>query len=492
MAFWRSLSGRLLLLTIVFVMLAEVLIFVPSVARFREQYIRERLEKAQIASLAVLASGNEAISEQLRSKLLQNAEVTSIAFKRDGARELMLMSPEQTMVDATYDLRDPSVFELIYDALICAINNDFRYVRIIGTPRFGDGEVVEIVIDDQKLKTAMLEYGIRILYLSLIISAITAGLVFLSVGYFLVRPTRRLIDGIVQFREDPEDADRIIQPTGATSEIGLAERELAEMQVEVRQALKQKSRLAGLGEAVAKINHDLRNILASAQLLADRLEASKDPIVGRVAPKLISSLDRAIRLCRHTLEYGRADEPPPERRVVELAPFIDEVGVALGVRVGDAEGRTGVGGVRFENAAQEGVTVDADADQLFRALLNLSRNAMQAIEASGESGLICIDARRAGDCVEIDVVDDGPGLPLKAREHLFRPFRGSVRKGGSGLGLAIAAELVRGHGGDLSLIESTTEGTRFRIVLPNERNAPRAENANGKRSARKVAIGEPG
>lgn len=482
MAIWRSLSGRLLVLTILFVMLAEVLIFVPSMARFREQYLRERLEKAQIASLAMLASDEKGISKELEQELIRNSEVFSVALKRDGARELMLMAPGEMMVKARYDLREATVWSLIRDAFECAFTQQQRYIHVTDAPRFGGGESVEIVIDDQALRNAMLAYGVKIFYLSLVISLITAGLVYISVHYFLVRPMRRVIDGVISFREDPEDASRIIAPSVLSGEIGQAERELAATQVEVHKALKQKSRLAALGEAVAKINHDLRNILASAQLLADRLEASSDPVVSKVSPKLINSLDRAIRLCQHTLEYGRAEEPPPERRVVDLRALVDEVGVALGVRGDDPEGRTATPSVRFLNAAPERLAAAADPDQLFRALLNLARNAMQAIDASGEMGRIQVEARLSPEAppparsrngvghdvgsVEIDVIDDGPGLPLNAREHLFRAFKGSARKGGSGLGLAIAADLVRGHGGVLSLIESTTAGTRFRLTLP--------------------------
>ncbi|MEO1505146.1 MAG: ATP-binding protein, partial [Pseudomonadota bacterium] len=247
------------------------------------------------------------------------------------------------------------------------------------------------------------------------------------------------------------------------------------MQKQVRKALQQKARLAALGEAVAKINHDLRNNLASAQLLADRLETSKDPIAARVTPKLLNSLDRAIRLCQNTLEFGRADEPEPERRQVALQPLVQDVADALGLAPLDDAADPGEAALRFRNHVDEDVVLFVDPDQLFRALLNLARNAVQAIEASGAHGEVAVRVGRveptddgpARDGIAIDLSDTGPGIPEKTQENLFRPFRGSARVGGSGLGLAIAAELVRAQGGDLTLVETGSTGTRFRIYLPN-------------------------
>lgn len=480
---WRSLSGRLLLLTVVFVMLAEVLIFVPSMARFREEYLRERLEKGQIATLAVLASETGKLPKALERELIENSEVFSVALKRDGARALMLMAPEPMMVDRTYDLRGPSALALIRDALATLIGTGDRYIRIIGVPRFSGGEMVEIVIDEHALRAALIDYALRILQLSLIISAITAGLVFLSCNFFLVRPMRRVIDGIVAFRDAPEDESRVIRPSGASGEIALAERELAETQAEVRHALRQKSRLAALGEAVAKINHDLRNMLSSTQLFADRLEASSDPAVARVAPKLVASVDRAIRLCQRTLEYGSAAEPPPKPAPIDLSALLREIGVALDLDGGEAAGAGPGPRIAYSHSVDPkiGAGFAADPDQLFRALLNLARNAKQALEAQGKrngksGGAIRIEAQARDGAVTLDVIDTGPGVPAAARDHLFTPFRGSTSRGGSGLGLAIAAELARGHGGSASLVASDESGSRFRLTLPTAAApAPRSE-----------------
>ncbi len=120
---------------------------------------------------------------------------------------------------------------------------------------------------------------------------------------------------MVRFREDPENPARIVVPSGRTDEIGIAERELGAMQRDLASMLQQKSHLAALGLAVSKINHDLRNLLASAQLFSDRLASVPDPNVQRFAPQLMRSLERAIAFCQSTLSYGQVKEPPPDRKI---------------------------------------------------------------------------------------------------------------------------------------------------------------------------------
>lgn len=482
-AIWGNLSRRLLLLTVVFVMVAEVLIFVPSVARFRYDYLQERLEKAQIASLAALAATGGAMDPELEAALLEDADVFAVALQREESRALMLARPltgpaAEIGVAETFDLRDVSGWTLLIDALACAFAGEARYVRVIGNAELLSGERlgaqhVEVVVDESALKAAMLAFGVRIFQLSLVISIITAGLVFLSLNRFVMAPMRRVIDGIVQFRGDPENPATVHRPSGASGELAQAEAELARTQREVQAALRQKSRLAALGEAVAKINHDLRNILASAQLFADRLEGAEDPVAARVGPKLIGALDRAIRLCQQTLEFGRAEEAPPAKESLDLRALGGDVGAALGLTAGDGDGA----GVRFENRLPADLDVRADPDQLFRILLNIARNAVQAMESrpasagggakGGARGDVLAFEARVGEAgVEIDVIDTGPGLPESAKAHLFTAFKGSTRRGGSGLGLAIAADLARAHGGALALAASGPEGARFRLSLP--------------------------
>ncbi|MGR3463775.1 sensor histidine kinase [Limimaricola sp.] len=459
----NTLSGRFLLLTTVFVMLAEVLIFVPSVARFREDYLQLRLERAQIASLALLAS--ETLDADLETELLENAGVYNVVLRRDEVRQLALSSPIPEPIYATYDLRGASPLQLIRDAIGTLLDPGERIIRVIGDPVQQGGLLIEVTMDQAPLRVEMLEYGLRILILSAVISVVTAALLFAAVQAFLVTPIKRVVAQIQSYADAPEDARRIIAPRAGLRELHEAETALQAMETQLTSALRQKDRLAQLGSGVAKVSHDLRNILTSAQLFADRLESSEDPLVKRMAPKLVGSISRAVSLCESTLAFGRAEEPPPQLARLPLPVLVAEVLEAERLAAGEeAE-------IAFVDEVPPGLVLRADAEQLYRVLSNLVRNARQAILAQGGEGRVTVSAREDEDAWWIFVADTGPGLPPKAREHLFRAFRGGVAKGGSGLGLAIAAELVRGHGGRLELARSDENGTEFAICLP--RNAPR-------------------
>ena len=452
----NTLSGRFLILTVLFVMLAEVLIFVPSVARFREDYLLSRLERAQIASLAVLAS--DMIEPEVEEELLRTAGVFNVVLRRDELRQLVLSSPIPEPIHATYDLRDPAPTALIADAIADLLDADDRVIRVIGDPVREAGLLIEVTMRSAPLRAAMIDYGLRILALSAIISAVTALLLFLAVRRFLVLPIRGVVDGMARYAAAPEDARTIITPTAGVRELREAEEALQSMQTQLTGALRQKERLAQLGAAVAKISHDLRNILTTTQLLADRMEDSDDPRVARAAPRLVASIQRAVSLCEGTLAFGRAEEPSPRLEIVRLADLAAE---AI-----ETERLSAPDGVAFRLDVPGWLTARADAEQLARVLGNLVRNARQAIEAAGGGGEIAVEAFEAEDAQVVTVSDTGPGLPPQAREHLFTAFRGGIRKGGAGLGLAIASELVRGHGGRLTLEETGPGGTRFAIRLP--------------------------
>jgi len=453
----RSLSGRFLILTAIFVMLAEVLIFVPSVARFREQFLLDRLQRAQIASLGLLTGGE--VSADLEEELLRNAEVFNVVLRRDEARQLVLSSPVPAPVSQSFDLREPSAITLISDAFRRLARTETEVIRVIGEPVRMGGILIEITLDTHDLREAMVDYGLRILWLSLVISTITAGLLFVVVQCFVVRPIRRVVGAMQTYADDPEDARLVIAPSSGITELREAEESLQSLQRQLTAALKQKEHLAQLGGAVAKISHDLRNILTSAQLFTDRLDKSEDPRVRRMAPKLVNSLTRAVHLCESTLAYGKAEEPAPKLARHNLADLVSEA--IEGERLAAGEHP-----LKFENRVAADVVLPADAEQFHRVLTNLLRNARQAIARSGKPGQITISAETAPRDWVIRIEDTGPGLPPKARDHLFEPFRGGASGGGTGLGLSIAAELVRGHGGTLALERSDENGTCFRITLP--------------------------
>jgi signal transduction histidine kinase len=389
-------------------------------------------------------------------------------------RQLLALSDDvPPPINDDIDMRNMSWHRAIVEAFATMRAGDNDVMRVMGPAPMG-GEFVEIVMNEAQLRRDMVDFSIRILILSLIISAITATLVYLALHFLLVRPMRGMTANMMAFRADPENPARIIATSERTDEIGTAERELAAMQHDLASMLQQKNHLAALGLAVSKNNHDLRNLLSSAQLFSERLAKISDPHVQRFAPKLMRSLERAIAFCQSTLSYGRVQEPPPDRRTLSLEPVVEDVRETLGL---DPETR-----VRWISAVERGLIVDADPDQLFRILLNLARNALQALESreTRDPGRdqVRITGRREGAVAVIEVSDTGPGLSERARAHLFEAFQGSTRTGSVGLGLAIVAELVRAHGGEIRLVEGTI-GATFRLTIPD-----RAVELDSRRSER--------
>lgn len=481
--FGLRLPTKLLVITLLFVMLAEVLVFVPSIASFRLNWLQNRLEAARLASLAAEAGSGGVVPAMVRRELLRTAQVRAVATKKDDTRLLVLPSDGQLVVDASFDLRGMQSdgfwgqvgkrLGLIGDALYVFVAPSDRLLVVYGTLQSGKAgtssdDFVEVVLPEAPLRADMVRHGLNVLGLSVIISVIAAAAVYLTLIQMLVRPMMRITENMVHFGENPEDPGRIIAPRNRGDEIGIAETELASMQTQLNQLLHQRKRLAELGLAVSKINHDLRNMLASAQLISDRLGELPDPSVQRFAPKLIASLDRAINFCNDTLRFGRAEEAAPRRELFALAPLIGDIADGLGLPSDQIDWRVNLSPT---------VQVDADRDHLYRVLNNLVRNAAQAIDGQRTSqarregepplgrGQITVSARREGLRTIIDLSDDGPGVPAKARENLFKAFKGGMRKGGSGLGLAISAELIRAHGGDIALIDSDA-GAVFRIDIP--------------------------
>jgi signal transduction histidine kinase len=468
--FWARLAlpAKLLLLTAVFVLIAETLIFLPSVASYRVTWLQERLTAAQLAALASDAFPGGQIPSGLRADLLRTAEVRAIASRREGERRLVLAPADDVTIDYVYYLqREPDSFwegiglkfEQVQDALATLFANNGRVIRVVGHSGPDNNDLIEIVIPEAPLRAAMMRYGLNILWLSIILSLLTAAVVYFALTWLFVKPLTRLTSNMLRFSEDPEDASRIMPLTSRVDEIGVAERELASMQRQLSGLLAQKTRLAQLGLAVSKINHDLRNMLANAQLISDRLVDIPDPTVQRFVPKLIATLDRAITFCNASLKFGRVTEEEPRRELMLLKPLVEEVA--------DSQGLPREGSIAFVADMDASLRVDADHEHLFRALSNIIRNSIQAIESiEGKTdGKIRVAAHREGRKVIIDVTDNGSGIPQKARENLFKAFQASTKKGGTGLGLVIAAELVQAHGGTLMLVDDT-KAAHFRIELP--------------------------
>ena len=472
-----GLSGKLLVLTTLFVMIAEILIYVPSIANFRISWLSDRLSAAYTVALVLSAAPEGTVPDTLARQLLDSIGARAVAMKTGNQRRLLAVSDNiPPRVDQEVDVRSVPWYRAILDAFDTLLSTDNDVILAVGPAPRG-GEFVEIIVEEVPLRKAMWSYSFNILLVSLLISVITATLVYFTLHYLFVRPLHRLTANMTAFHNAPENPGSVIAVSGRRDEVGTAERELAAMQRDLAGMLAQKSRLASLGLAVSKINHDLRNLLTTAQLFSDRLAKLPDPHVQRFAPKLVRALERAVSFCESTLSYGRVQEPAPDRRMVPLDPLIEEVRETLGLDTDDTK-------VRLISAVERGLTADADPDQLFRVLVNLARNAVQALEsrAAADPGRdqVRVTGRREGGVVMIEVSDTGPGLSPQARAHLFEAFQSSNRSGGAGLGLAIAAELVRAHGGEIRLVEGTI-GATFRVTIPDravELKARRDERAS--------------
>jgi signal transduction histidine kinase len=455
-----GLSSRLLLLVAAFTLIAEIMILAPSLASYQERWLLERERAAEVATLAIEAAPDPLAhdSQAFARRLVAGAGVTNVAFRSDGMH-LLVRDLHMAATPDPVDLSEHGA-DWIIEPWRTLFGAPDRMIVARVKPRFRSGSFIEIVLSAQPLKEDLESVLLQTVLISLLISLTAGGLVFLALSAFIVRPMGRLTHSIERFRADPEDPTAAPHVTGRRDEIGRIEEELGLMQEEVRQALRSRARLAALGEAVAKINHDLRNMLTSAQLASERLSTSADPKVAKALPRLERALDRALRLAQNVLNYGRSEEPAPAMRRILLRPAIEAAAEDAGLAPE---------GVRLEMDVGARFQVEADPEQLHRIFLNLMRNARQAIESEPSregKGWVKVAARKTEGQAVLKVSDDGPGLPDKALQRLFQPFAGSARAGGAGLGLAISRELAHSHGGDVTLVDTSDKGAAFEIRLP--------------------------
>ncbi|WP_342591960.1 HAMP domain-containing sensor histidine kinase [Jiella sonneratiae] len=467
---WR-LSTRILAITALAVMLAEVLIFVPSVSKFRNDWLTTKIEAVAVAGLAseeVDAGAGSVLGPNQESALLKALDAQLLAINDKDASRLLARAEMVPIPDIQVDLTEQSMVATILGAFDTLLFGGDRTMRVQGA--VGDGSLVaEVVMSEKPLRMAMLVYSRNVFFLSLSIALFAAVLVYSAISRYLVRPIMRMTRSMVSFGGNPTDSERIIRPDERGDEIGVAEMELAAMQRRLNETLREQRHLADLGLAVSKINHDLRNILASSQMISDRLATIEDPTVQRFAPLLLRSLDRALHYTQSVLAYGRAVETAPVRREVRLKHLVDDV---LGSLTVDPKSEIGL-----INAVPDDLLAIVDPDQFHRVILNLCRNAAEALAGLAEDPSVVVRKIRVGaellqpgpggwGGLLLFVEDTGPGLPEVARENLFKAFRGSARSGGTGLGLPIAAEIVEAHGGEIRLSERDEPGTRFEILLP--------------------------
>ncbi len=457
----RRLSGKLLMMTIAFVMLAEIVIFIPSAAVFRQDWLGDRAERAGHLTLALTGVPDYEGSEILSRQFMQDTDVVMLATKREGMTELILGMPPDASDFEVIDLRKPQRLPPLIDTFRTFFGNGDGYLRVISFPIVEGQDQLEYIAPKASLKQALIDYSQRILLLSLAIAIITGALLYWALSMMIVRPIKDLANGLSAFREDPERRRSNQPPTSRLDEIGQLQSEFYDMKQSVRAALKQQDRLAALGLAVAKINHDLRNVLTSAQLVSDRIAMDKDERVAHMGERLVRAVDRGIKLCTDVLNYSQSRDEPPDLKPLRAALLIGEA-------AGDTLSAFGSGAqsVQFINQVPTDLTVTADADHTYRIFQNLFRNAGQVLAGLKDDDAvrqIRISASAVDGAAHIHVTDTGPGLPARAQDNLFKAFAGGSGHGSTGLGLTISRELARAQGGDLALVSTDENGTTFSV-----------------------------
>jgi signal transduction histidine kinase len=459
-------AGRLLLLTIGFVLLAMGLFYASRLTAYRENWLRDRLMVAHTAMMLFGETGEEPAPPELADKILDTVNAKSIVVALPDGRRLVA-EPQGSIaaVSETVELDDPTMALASQAAFRTLFTPPGSLVRVIGRSQ-ADGATIDVTLDESPLIEAMWRISRNFLVLSLIISAVVTCVLWAALWSLVIRPVRRLTSSIIAFGERPQESARVIEPSGRNDEIGRAEAALATMQSSLAHELRQRKRLAELGMAVARINHDLRNMLSAAQLISDRLSAIPDPLAQRLAPRLVATLDRAIVFCQSTLTYGGGREQAPSPRRFDLRELVRQV-----VETAEAE-RAGV--VVYAIDIPPKFELLADADHIQRVIENLCRNAAQVLASRGAQNgrptAIRLAAIRTDNVALIEISDTGPGFASEQTAHIFEPFHLTTHEGGTGLGLAIAADLVARNGGSISLAEAKSEdfycGARFLITLP--------------------------
>jgi signal transduction histidine kinase len=443
----RSLPARVLWLTVGIILLVEMVILMPSLGRQREAFLWDRITDAHLAAFSAGHDGGGDAAALLRLA---------------GCESIRLVRPDGVMVLSAGPAVKPDFFiNLDREDLAVSMGRadlEFfgfggRHIWLTATSPLETSMQVQVVISGAVLDAYLRTYVWHIAALSVVIALVTGILVFLALNRLLVRPMRMMTASIVGFRQDPAAAGTDLSWLSGRrdDEISEAARELAVMQDELRAALWRNARLAALGISVAKISHDLRNILTSALLVADRLQEAADPVMKQAADTLIGAVERAAELVSRTVDFAREGPPAITRGPVALRELVEEVGNVV---------RPLEAGVVVANHVPGSVVLALDRAQIYRVLVNLFRN---AVEAGARRIEVTVEGENGG--TRLVVADDGPGLPAKVQANLFRPFTGSGRRGGTGLGLAIARDLVRAHGGDLLLRSTGAGGTVFVMGL---------------------------
>jgi signal transduction histidine kinase len=460
--FLSGLSVKLIATIVVVILAVEIVLYFPFAAAFRQDWLADRLRVGSVAA-RVLDAVPDAMNlpRMLTNRLLGSAEAFAIVYRREGQSQLIERDGVELPREAvTVDMNETGLMARIAGVVDTLLAADGRVLRIVGSENSGEAATIEVLMPEAPLRAELWTYSRSFVLLWLALALVTSAVLYILLARILIAPIRRLTGSMVAFRAAPENAALIIAPSPRGDEIGVMEAELAAMEADLFSMLRQRRHLADLGLAVAKINHDLRNTLTSAQLLSDQVATLDDPKVQRLAPRLVLSIDKAIGFAQSVLDYGRQSVTPPRPVPLRLREVIDEAAFIAGLA-----GHPVIG---WDNGLPADLVINADAEQTERIFVKLLKNAREALEAANgkiDAPAISASFAETPDWLTVSIADNGPGLPPRAREHLFVAFEGSARSGGTGLGLAIARELAEGQGGRLTFVEQPV-GTRFDVAFP--------------------------
>ena len=262
------------------------------------------------------------------------------------------------------------------------------------------------------------------------------------------------VDRKHRFNDDERTIARALADLGA---IAVQNARLYARVFDSEESMRKSERLTTLGTLAAEIAHEIRNPLMVIRLLFDSLELEEagDENKNKDLAMIREKLDDLNQIAGRILDFGKSRES--FRKTFSLGEIVEEVALLVRLKLEQSQVVLNIDG------AVEEILVFVDKGQLQQALLNLILNALVAMPQGGK---LTIETVRSVDGkVEILVKDTGSGIPDEFREKIFDSFlSGSV--GGSGLGLAISKRILRGHDGDLELVESTSDGTVFRLTLP--------------------------
>lgn len=328
------------------------------------------------------------------------------------------------------------------------------WTQTVNLAKFLDREVGERLA---RLEDSEHESRLITIYLGL--TAVLIGLMVTLWVVITLRPLRRLRDAAL--RVAAGDYGSRIDERGPAEVKDLA-RELNSMAraVEEREReLVRSERLAAVGKIAAMITHEVRNPLSSIGLNTELLddELGEDQKEARDLVRAIHrEVDRLTAITEEYLSLARLPKPKPAPEAVNS--LVSSL----------------AGFVRADLAAKQ-VTLEVelsesdpigfiDAAQIRQCLINLVRNASEAVATKG-GGTVTLRTRRSSDRILVEVSDDGPGIAPEVLPRMFDPFF-STKEGGSGLGLALTQQIVKDHGGDLSVESTLGRGTTFTVSVP--------------------------